>query len=193
MKCDLFGAKPRLDTDLEVGGRKQGRWFHSQWLTKKLLNWFMWQSIICYIWLQTFQERFPPVPIELWQPLVLKYQQYHHGYCTVLPTGRGIFSHQWQEEFLLERIQKSHACRVTKPISKPGGNLKAANMLVSNVCQGIRCCCCRNLFWNSTFLGLAISILKDHIVQWAHSCHKQVNVSSLLCFPPLLVAEVESF
>lgn len=63
--------------------------------------------------------------------------------------------------------------RVTKPISKPGGNLKAANMLVSNVCQGIRCCCCRNLFWNSTFLGLAISIQKDHVVQWAHSCHSR--------------------
>lgn len=48
--------------------------------------------------------------------------------------------------FRLKAYRRAMLAQSQNPSGKPGGNSKAANALVRNVCQGIRCCCCRNIF-----------------------------------------------
>lgn len=50
--------------------------------------------------------------------------------------------------FCLKASRRPALAQSLNSSGKPGGNSKAANALVRHVCQGIRRCCCRNIFWS---------------------------------------------
>lgn len=74
-------------------------------------------------------------------------QQHHQGDYTQPPVDKNSnIPLDDKRCFCLKASRRPMLAQSQNPSGKPGGNSKAANAFVRNVCQRMGCCYCRNIF-----------------------------------------------